>query len=135
MGVVVANAELSQEFVDQQKQRLMGLKAELEEMREGLAEDQEDRAEEEEDFTQHDSGDMSHSLHTRQVDATAEAQVGRRLEHVERALQKIEEDTYGVCDDTGEPIPQGRLEAMPEAIRTVEAQQRHQDAYRNRGQI
>ncbi len=135
MGVTLANAEPSQEFVEQQKQRLLELKAELEEMRQGLAEDQEFRSEEEGDLTQHDSGDVSHSLHTRQVDATTEEQLGRRLEHVERALQKIEEGTYGVCDDTGEPIPQGRLEAMPEAIRTVEAQQRHQDAYRNRGQI
>ena len=29
-----------------------------------------------------------------------------------------------VCDDTGEEIPRGRLEAVPEAVRTVEAQQR-----------
>lgn len=131
----MADGELSQEFVEQQKQRLLELKAELERMREGLQEDQEFRAEEEEDFTQHDSGDMSQSLFTREMDATTEEQVSRRLEHVERALQKIEEGTYGICDDTGEQIPQGRLEAMPEAIRTVEAQQRHQDAYRNRGQI
>jgi DnaK suppressor protein len=41
-------------------------------------------------------------------------------------LQKIEEGTYGTCDDTGEPIPRGRLEAMPEAIYTVEAQQRRE---------
>lgn len=131
----MANSELSQEFVDKQKQRLLGLKAELERTREGLEGDQQFRAEEEEDFTQHDSGDMSQSLFTREVDATVEEQVERRLEHIERALQKIEEGTYGICDDTGEQIPEGRLEAMPEAIRTVEAQQRHQDAYRNRGQI
>lgn len=131
----MANSELSQEFVDKQKQRLLDLKAELERTREGLEEDQQFRAEEEEDFTQHDSGDMSQSLFTREVDATVEEQVERRLEHIERALQKIEEGTYGICDDTGEQIPEGRLEAMPEAIRTVEAQQRHQDAYRNRGQI
>ncbi len=131
----MANSELSQEFVDKQKQRLLDLKAELERTREGLEGDQQFRAEEEEDFTQHDSGDMSQSLFTREVDATVEEQVERRLEHIERALQKIEEGTYGICDDTGEQIPEGRLEAMPEAIRTVEAQQRHQDAYRNRGQI
>lgn len=131
----MSNSELSQEFVDKQKQRLLDLKAELERTREGLEGDQQFRAEEEEDFTQHDSGDMSQSLFTREVDATVEEQVERRLEHIERAMQKIEEGTYGICDDTGEQIPEGRLEAMPEAIRTVEAQQRHQDAYRNRGQI
>lgn len=84
------------------------------------------RAEEEGDFSEHDSGDMSHSLFTREVDATVEEQTEKRLEDVERALRKIEEGTYGVCDDTGEPIPKGRLEAVPEAIYTVEAQQRRE---------
>jgi DnaK suppressor protein len=36
----------------------------------------------------------------------------------------VEEGSYGICEDTGEEIPRGRLEAVPEAIRTVEAQQR-----------
>jgi DnaK suppressor protein len=43
---------------------------------------------------------------------------------VERALQKIEEGTYGICDATGEPIPEGRLQASPEAIYTLQAQKR-----------
>jgi DnaK suppressor protein len=58
------------------------------------------------------------------MDASVEEGIERRLGEVERALQKVEEGTYGVCDDTGEEIPRGRLEAVPEAIRTVEAQQR-----------
>jgi DnaK suppressor protein len=95
-------------------------------MVEGLEEDQRFRAEEEEDFTQHDSGDMSQSLFTREMDATVEQTLEKRLQSVERALQKIEEGTYGICDDTGEPIPKGRLEAIPEAIYTVEAQQRRE---------
>lgn len=131
----MANQELDQGFIEKQKQRLVELKGELERVREGLDEDQRFRAEEEEDFTEHDSGDRSQSLFTREVDATVEEQVGRRLQHVERALQKIEEGTYGLSDDSGEPIPRGRLEAMPEAIRTVEEQERHREPYRNRGQI
>ena len=129
----MANNELDQEFIAQQKQRLQDLKSELEQVRGGLEEDQRYRAEEEEDFTQHDSGDMSHSLFTREVDATVERQVERRLEHVERALQKIEEGTYGLSDQSGEPIPRGRLEAVPEAIRTVEEQQEGRAPYRHRG--
>ena len=129
----MANNELDQEFIAQQKQRLQDLKSELEQVRGGLEEDQRYRAEEEEDFTQHDSGDMSHSLFTREVDATVERQVERRLEHVERALQKIEEGTYGLSDQSGEPIPRGRLEAVPEAIRTVEEQQGSREPYRHRG--
>ncbi len=129
----MASNYLDQEFIAQQKQRLQDLKAELERVREGLEEDQRFRAEEEEDFTQHDSGDMSQSLFTREVDATVEQQVERRLENVERALQKIDEGTYGLSDDSGEPIPKGRLEAVPEAVRTVEEQERYRETYRHRG--
>jgi DnaK suppressor protein len=129
----LANTELDQEFIAQQKERLQDLKAELERVRDGVQEDEKFRAEEEGDLTQHDSGDMSKSLFTREVDATVERQVERRLEHVERALRKIEEGTYGLSDDSGEPIPKGRLEAMPEATRTVEEQQRSREPYRHRG--
>ena len=129
----MANQELDQEFIARQKQRLQELRAEFKRVRDGLDEDARFRAEEEEDFTQHDSGDMSQSLFTREVDATVEQQVERRLQAVERALQKIEEGTYGLSDDSGEPIPRGRLEAIPEATRTVEEQERYREPYRHRG--
>jgi DnaK suppressor protein len=129
----MASSYLDREFIAQQKQRLQELKAELERVRDGLEEDQRFRAEEEEDFTEHDAGDMSQSLFTREVDATVEQQVERRLENVERALQKIEEGTYGLSDDSGEQIPKGRLEAVPEAVRTVEEQERYRETYRHRG--
>ena len=38
-----------------------------------------------------------------------------RLERVNRALQKIEEGTYGLSDQSGTPIPRDRLEAVPES--------------------
>ena len=122
----MAKNELDREFVEKQKGRLQDVRAELLEMVEGLEEDQRFRAEEEEDFTEHDAGDRSQSLFTREMDATVEQTLEKRLQYVERALQKIEEGTYGICDDTGEPIPKGRLEAMPEAIYTLEAQQRRE---------
>lgn len=46
------------------------------------------------------------------------------LRQVERALSKIEEGTYGVCDITGEEIPLARLEAVPYATMTVSAQEK-----------
>lgn len=119
----MADQNLDKSFIEDQKRRLLEIKAELERMREGLDEDQQDRAEDEGDLTEHDSGDLGQSMFSREMDATIEGQVGRRLEDVERALEKIEEGSYGVCDDTGSEIPKGRLEAVPEAIRTVEAQQ------------
>ena len=44
------------------------------------------------------------------------------LYQIERALEKIEEGTYGECDLTKKPIPLKRLEAIPYATMTVEAQ-------------
>jgi DnaK suppressor protein len=131
--VVLANTKLDQEFIQQQRQRLEELREELVRMRGGLEEDQRERAEDEGDMTENDSGDMSQSLFTREVDATVEEQVERRIQQVERALQKIEEGTYGFSDDSGEPIPRGRLEAVPEATRTIEEQQRSRETYRHRG--
>jgi DnaK suppressor protein len=115
---------LDQEFVDNQKQRLIDLRNELAGLSDGLDEDQRELEGGGEDFSETDSGDMSQSIFDREMDATVEEGIERRLGEVERALKKIEEGTYGVCDDTREEIPKGRLEAVPEAIRTVEAQQR-----------
>lgn len=44
------------------------------------------------------------------------------LKQIERALEKIGENTYGVCDVTGEEIPIERLDAVPYATMTVKAQ-------------
>lgn len=119
----MANNELDDRFVARQKEQLQGLKEELLRIRRGMEEDEQDRGESEGD-TQTDSADMSQEMFTREMDATIGGQVGRRLEDVERALEKIGDGTYGLSVESGEPIPRGRLEAMPEAIRTVEEQQR-----------
>ncbi len=46
------------------------------------------------------------------------------LRRIERALEKIDDGTYGVCDITGEDIPLPRLEAIPYATMTVKAQEK-----------
>jgi DnaK suppressor protein len=46
------------------------------------------------------------------------------LRQIERALEKMDENTYGICDITGEDIPLARLEAVPYAIMTVKAQEK-----------
>jgi DnaK suppressor protein len=53
-----------------------------------------------------------------QVDAAKH--LDAKLRDVERALQKLDDGTYGVCDVGAEPIGQERLEAMPWAVRCVE---------------
>jgi DnaK suppressor protein len=118
----VANGTLDQEFIEDQRQRLIDLRDELTRLRDGLDEDELEGGGD--DFSETDSGDMSQSIFDREMDASVGEGIERRLREVGRALQKVEEGTYGVCDDTGEEIPRGRLEAVPEAVRTVEAQQR-----------
>lgn len=120
----MADSTLDQEFIDAQRQRLIDLRDELTRLRDGLDEDEVELEGGGDDFSETDSGDMSQSIFDREMDASVGEGVERRLREVARALQKIEEGSYGICDDTGEEIPRGRLEAVPEAIRTVEAQQR-----------
>jgi DnaK suppressor protein len=121
-GVFVANAELDETFVVRQKERLEQLRDELVRIQRGMREDEQDRSEEQGDTTL-DSGDQSQRMFDREMDASIGEQSGRRLEEVERALEKIEEGTYGLSDESGEQIPKGRLEAAPEAVRTVDEQQ------------
>ena len=45
---------------------------------------------------------------------------------IDRALGRIEDGSYGWCDETGEPIGLRRLEARPIATMTIEAQERHE---------
>lgn len=47
----------------------------------------------------------------------------KTLERVERALEKIDAGTYGICDMTGEQIDPARLEAIPWATYTLEAEE------------
>lgn len=47
--------------------------------------------------------------------------------YIRRALEKIEEGTYGQCDDCGEAIPEGRLRAVPGAIRCVTCQREREE--------
>ncbi len=45
---------------------------------------------------------------------------------IDAALQRLEDGTYGYCEETGEPISLKRLEARPIATLSVEAQERHE---------
>ena len=45
---------------------------------------------------------------------------------IDAALRRIDEGTYGYCDETGEPINLRRLEARPTATLSLEAQERHE---------
>jgi DnaK suppressor protein len=48
------------------------------------------------------------------------------ISKIDQALQRVENGTYGYCEDTGEPIGLRRLEARPIATLSIEAQERHE---------
>lgn len=50
---------------------------------------------------------------------TAHDSLGQGLNNVERAIAKLDEGSYGVCDQCGEAIAAGRLEARPASIRCL----------------
>ena len=48
------------------------------------------------------------------------------IQKIESALRRIEDGSYGYCEDTDEPISLERLEARPIASMTLQAQERHE---------
>lgn len=48
------------------------------------------------------------------------------LQKIDQALRRIDDGTYGYCEETGEPISLKRLEARPIATLSIEAQERHE---------
>ena len=72
------------------------------------------------DVDVNDPADEATNLMDRERNFAAEDNLGRILGKIERALQKIDEGTYGLSDVDGTPIPAARLEALPYALTTVE---------------
>ena len=60
----------------------------------------------------------------RETDEALADGASERLRNVQRALEKIQNGTYGISDLSGDVIPRGRLEAVPEAIYTADEAQR-----------
>jgi len=52
------------------------------------------------------------------------------ISKIDEALSRIDDGSYGFCEETGEPIGLGRLEARPTATLSIEAQERHERSER-----
>lgn len=66
--------------------------------------------------------DIATELQLREQDDALVRNAREILRQIERAQQKLDEGTYGICDKTHQPIPVERLEVLPYATLTVEAQ-------------
>jgi RNA polymerase-binding transcription factor len=79
------------------------------------------------DSAQHaDIADRATSETERALELRARDRQRKLIAKIDAALERIEEGTYGYCEETGEPISLKRLDARPIATLSVEAQERHE---------
>jgi DnaK suppressor protein len=62
----------------------------------------------------------------RSIELRARDRERKLVNKINDALRRLEEGTYGYCDETGEPIGVRRLDARPIATLSIEAQERHE---------
>src|SRR5947199_8816550 len=75
--------------------------------------------------TQVEPGDEgTEDLYQDEFDAGRDEDLRRQLEALERAEARLAEGTYGLSVESGQPIPDERLVAVPTAERTIEEQER-----------
>ena len=102
------------------RKKLLAWKAEiLRESREtllGLASDNSNQA---------DAADRASSETDRAIELRARDRQRKLIAKIDSALERIEDGTYGYCEETGEPISLKRLDARPIATMSLEAQERH----------
>jgi len=73
-----------------------------------------------------DLADRASSETDRAIELRARDRQRKLIAKIDAALKRIEDGTYGYCEDTGEPISLRRLDARPIATLSIEAQERHE---------
>ena len=73
-----------------------------------------------------DLADRASSETDRAIELRARDRQRKLIAKIDSALSRIDEGSYGYCEETGEPISLKRLEARPIATLSLEAQERHE---------
>jgi DnaK suppressor protein len=73
-----------------------------------------------------DFADRASNETDRSIELRARDRQRKLIAKIDAALQRIEDGTYGYCEETGEPISLKRLEARPIATLSIDAQERHE---------
>jgi DnaK suppressor protein len=73
-----------------------------------------------------DIADRASSETDRAIELRARDRQRKLIAKIDEALSRIDDGTYGYCEETGDPIALRRLEARPIATLSVEAQERHE---------
>ena len=118
---------LSAAFLAKQRERLEALQRELLGGEEGTIADE--RVQEEQFSSEAQEREDDAQRREQYVANQALRNVNdQRIGDIQRALEKIADGTYGYSDESGDPIPVARLEAVPEAIYTVEEKGKRESA-------
>ncbi|SPU26118.1 DnaK suppressor protein [Candidatus Bartonella washoeensis] len=80
----------------------------------------------EENAVQPDLTDRASCETDRTIELRARDRQRKLISKIDAALERIDNGTYGFCEETGEPISIKRLEARPIAVLSLEAQERHE---------
>ena len=73
-----------------------------------------------------DIADRASSETDRALELRTRDRQRKLISKIDEALRRIEDGSYGYCEETGEPIGVARLEARPIATLSLEAQERHE---------
>ncbi len=73
-----------------------------------------------------DLADRASSETDRAIELRARDRQRKLIAKIDAAIARIDDGTYGYCEETGEPISLRRLEARPIATLSIEAQERHE---------
>jgi DnaK suppressor protein len=77
-----------------------------------------------------DLADRASTETDRSIELRARDRQRKLISKIDAALARIDDGTYGYCEETGEPISLKRLEARPIATLSIEAQERHERSER-----
>ena len=102
-----------QKLLDWKKSLLAQSQETLEELRQG-------------GLNQPDELDRASMETDKALDLRTKDRARKLISKINDALKRIEDGTYGYCEETGEPIGVERLEARPVATLSIEAQERHE---------
>ena len=65
-------------------------------------------------------------MNERQLELRTRDRQRKLISKIESALRRLDDGSYGFCEETGEPISLKRLDARPIATLSIEAQERHE---------
>jgi DnaK suppressor protein len=110
---------LKKEKLETYKKKLLGMREQI--LNRGMVNRAEGLTIDREDLV--DESDHAAMIIQQSVSLNVQARDRFLLTEIENALGKFEEGTYGLCEDSEEPIDEGRLDAQPWTRYSVEAQE------------